>query len=73
MNRPLRVIIADDHAFIRAGLCRCLDQSPDIQVVGEAENGLEAVELVEKFLPDVLILDNTFAGWRAKDTNGRTH
>jgi DNA-binding NarL/FixJ family response regulator len=56
-NEKVKVIIADDHPLIRIGICKLLDGKPDIQVVGEASNGLEAVQLVVKIQPDVLILD----------------
>ena len=55
--QPIRVIIADDHAVVREGTRHILDQEPDIEVVGEAVNGVEAVALVEDRKPDVAILD----------------
>lgn len=51
------VVLADDHARVRAGIRNLLENTPDIVVVGEAENGLEAISLVEKLSPDVLIVD----------------
>ncbi|MCE5202678.1 MAG: response regulator transcription factor [Actinomycetia bacterium] len=54
---PLRVVLADDHALFRAGLCALLDYSDDIEVVGEAQNGREAVELAETLHPDVIVMD----------------
>jgi len=53
----LRVVLADDHALFRAGLCALLDYSDDIEVVGEAQNGREAVELAEALQPDVVVMD----------------
>jgi len=53
----LRVVLADDHALFRAGLRALLDYSDDIEVVGEAQNGREAVELAEKMHPDVMVMD----------------
>ena len=53
----IRVVIADDHPLIRLGLRKLLEGTPEIQIVGEASNGQEAIDLVKKHLPDVLILD----------------
>jgi DNA-binding NarL/FixJ family response regulator len=52
-----QVVIADDHPAIRMGLIHLLGRVNDIQVVGEASNGMEAIELVKQMKPDVLILD----------------
>lgn len=51
------MLLADDHAMVREGMSEMLSTEEDIQVVGEAENGQEAVELVRKLKPDVVILD----------------
>lgn len=55
----IRVILADDHAVVRAGLKAVLGASPDIVVVGEAADGLEAVERTAELDPDVVIMDLT--------------
>jgi two-component system, NarL family, response regulator LiaR len=52
-----RVVLADDHDVVRQGLKRLLDRVPEIEVVGEASDGLEALESVRKLEPDVLLLD----------------
>ncbi|MBA3074413.1 MAG: response regulator transcription factor [Anaerolineae bacterium] len=54
---PIRVLLADDHVVVRAGIRQFLEQSPDIQVVAEASNGQEACGLLEEFKPDVAVLD----------------
>lgn len=51
------ILLADDHPIVRQGLQHLLEAEPDLKVVGEASNGLDAVQLVEKFKPDVLIVD----------------
>jgi len=53
----IHVLIAEDHLMVRAGIRALLEKAGDIHVVGEASNGQEAVELVEKHNPDVLIMD----------------
>jgi DNA-binding NarL/FixJ family response regulator len=54
---PIRVLIADDHAMFRQGVREMLSTDEGIEVVGEAENGQEAVALAEKLDPDVVLLD----------------
>jgi DNA-binding NarL/FixJ family response regulator len=57
MTTPLRVLIADDQALIRAGLKMIIDVEPHIDVVGEAENGEQAVVLARELVPDVVLMD----------------
>ena len=54
---PIRILIADDHGVMRAGLRAVLEDEPDLQVVGEAANGEEALYLAGKHLPDIILLD----------------
>jgi DNA-binding NarL/FixJ family response regulator len=53
----IRVVLADDHPFLRTGIRKILDKTPDIVVVGEASDGYQALQLVETLSPDVLVLD----------------
>jgi PAS domain S-box-containing protein len=53
----IRVLVADDHAIMRQGLVTMLRQEPDIEVVGEASDGLEAVEFARRRHPDVVLMD----------------
>ncbi|HEY7942950.1 MAG TPA: response regulator transcription factor [Casimicrobiaceae bacterium] len=55
----IRVVLADDHAVVRAGLKAVLGAARDIDVVGEAANGKEAIALVERLHPDVVVMDLT--------------
>jgi NarL family two-component system response regulator LiaR len=57
MTSLIRVLVADDHAIVRKGIRALLATEPDIEVVGEAENGREAVIEVEKLQPDVILMD----------------
>jgi DNA-binding NarL/FixJ family response regulator len=53
----IRVVLVDDHALVRQGFRRILEDDPELQVVGEASNGLDAIGLVKKTDPDVVVMD----------------
>lgn len=53
----IRVLVVDDHAIVRDGIYALLGLMPDIELVGEAANGREAIEKVEKLLPDIVLMD----------------
>jgi DNA-binding NarL/FixJ family response regulator len=55
--QKITVLLADDHIVVRQGLRALLLAEEDIEIVGEADNGREAVQLVKKFLPDVVVMD----------------
>ena len=58
MSDPtIRLFLADDHTIVRQGLAKLLNAEPDLKVIGEAENGREAVKKVEKLQPDVVLMD----------------
>ena len=57
MNEQIKIVIADDHSMIREGLKQLLELDGDIQVVGEAGNGEECLDVIESIKPDVVLLD----------------
>ncbi|MFV1858449.1 MAG: response regulator transcription factor, partial [Anaerolineales bacterium] len=57
MTAKIRVIVADDHAIVRDGISSLLSTEPDIEVVAEATNGREAVELSKRHKPDIVLMD----------------
>src|SRR5256886_2357840 len=56
-TNKIKVLLADDHAVVREGLRALLDATPDIKVVGEADNGRLAVQLAQRLQPDVVVMD----------------
>ncbi len=59
---PIRILIADDHQIFREGLRLLLEAKPGFSVVGEASDGLQALELAERLRPDVMIVDVSLPG-----------
>jgi NarL family two-component system response regulator YdfI len=62
MSDPIRILVADDHLIIRQGLRLILETEPDLILVGEASDGAEALDLVDKFHPDVVLMDLRMPG-----------
>ena len=58
MNKLIKVVIADDHEMVRIGVAAYLSAQPDIEVIGEAENGAIAVDKVLALRPDLVLMDN---------------
>ena len=56
-NTPVRLLIVDDHELVRDGIRARLESEQDFDIIGEAENGLQAVALVEQLQPDLVMLD----------------
>ena len=72
----IRVLIVDDHALVRMGIRRLLDDLPDIEVVAEAENGEKALAMVKVHQPDVVLLDMKMPGidgWEVTRRLKKTH
>jgi DNA-binding NarL/FixJ family response regulator len=59
--KAIRVVLADDHALVRAGIRALLEKLPGIEVVGEADNGRQALELIKKTSPNLILLDISMA------------
>jgi len=57
MAEAIRVLIADDHAVVRSGLANILGTEPDIKIIGEAKDGLEAIQKAAELKPDVILMD----------------
>jgi len=55
--QKIRVLVVDDHTIVREGICALLGLAGDMEVVGEAANGREALDMVTKFMPDVVLMD----------------
>ena len=57
IREPIRVFVTDDHAIVRNGIRAVIATEPDMDVVGEAQNGRQAVDLVRRLRPDVVLMD----------------
>lgn len=60
--KPIRVLLAEDHTIVRKGLCALLVDEPNIEVIAEAEDGREAVQMAQQLLPDVVLMDFSMPG-----------
>ncbi len=63
----IKVLLADDHRIVREGVCSLLGNEPDMEIVGEAEDGRQALELVSELLPDVIVMDITMPNLNGVD------
>ena len=57
MSTPIRILVADDHLIVREGLRLILETDEEMQLIGEAVNGKEAVEFASQLNPDVILMD----------------
>ncbi len=67
----LRVVVADDHPIVRTGIVALLGDQPDLEVVGQTGDGLEALDLVERLRPDLLVVDLMMPGLSGLEVNRR--
>jgi two-component system, NarL family, response regulator LiaR len=79
MSEPITILLVDDHAIVRQGVCAFLDTQPDLKVVAEADSGEVAVRLAAELAPDVALMDLMMPGMdgveatrRLKQTSPRT-
>ena len=68
MNELQRVVIIDDHPLLRKGLMQLAEFSPDLQIVGESDNGQDGVKMVQELHPDLVILDLNMPGMNGLET-----
>lgn len=71
MSSKRRILLADDHALVRAGIRRLLESLPGVEVVGEAGDGVEALERVRRDPPDAILLDITLPALNGLDVAAR--
>ncbi|HKS37449.1 MAG TPA: response regulator transcription factor [Verrucomicrobiae bacterium] len=69
--KPIRVLLADDHTLVRAGIRSLAERIPGVQVVGEAANGREALDLIRSQRPDLVVMDITMAGLNGLEAAAR--
>lgn len=67
----IRILLVDDHAILREGLRALLSYYPDVEVVGEAEDGLQAIEYVESLSPDIVLMDIAMPGMNGLEATRR--
>ncbi|MCX7838373.1 MAG: response regulator transcription factor [Anaerolineae bacterium] len=73
MSRPIRVLVVDDHAIVREGICSLLARHKDIQIIGQAEDGQRAIELVSQMSPDIILMDIQMPGMNGLDATREIH
>lgn len=69
--KPVRVLLADDHTLVRAGLRKLLESMPQIEVVGEAADGLALLALAEQLQPNLVLMDIAMPGLNGLDATAR--
>jgi len=67
----IRVLVADDHPIVRSGIVALLESADDIEVVGTASTGLEAVELALQLGPDIVLMDLRMPGIEGDEATAR--
>jgi len=72
-GRVLRVLVADDHQIFRHALVKLLGSQPDFLVVGQASDGVEAIELANRLRPEIIIMDISMPNMNGIDATGQIH
>ncbi len=73
MSRPIRVLVVDDHAIVREGICSLLARHKDIQVIGQAADGQRAIEMVSQMSPDIVLMDIQMPGMNGLEATQEIH
>jgi two-component system response regulator NreC len=73
MSKPVRILLVDDHAVLRAGLRLLLNNQPDFEVIGEAASGIEALNMATADQPDLILLDLSMPGLGGQDAVPTLH
>ncbi len=73
MTDPIHIILVDDHAILRQGTAELLRREPDMEVIGEAGDGQEALDLVQKLRPEVVVMDVRMPGMSGVEATRRIH
>jgi DNA-binding NarL/FixJ family response regulator len=68
---PFRIVLADDHTLVRAGIRKLLESIPAVEVVGEADDGRKVLALVEQLKPDVVLMDLSMPGLTGLEATAR--
>ena len=71
MDTPIRLLLADDHAVVRSGLRLLLEAQPDMAIIGEAENGADAIRRTAELAPDVVLMDIEMPGMNGIEATQR--
>ncbi len=69
--KPMRILLADDHTLVRAGIRSLLEQVPNVEVVAEADDGRDALRLVQEYQPDLVFMDVTMQGLNGLDATAQ--
>jgi DNA-binding NarL/FixJ family response regulator len=69
----IKVLLADDHSIVRAGLRRIIEDSGEMEVIAEAADGMEAIRKAHEQLPDVAVIDISMPNWDGLEVVGRLH
>ena len=69
--KPIRILLADDHTLVRAGIRSLLEQAPNVEVVAEANDGRDALRLIHEHQPDIVFMDVTMQGLNGLDATAQ--